>query len=104
MADNLVTFVIDGSQERNGAIPADAFLAKLRTFISTIYAFERAFSKRDKRQLDLEIVDLSRSSPGQVLMRPRARTGGFPVAAALEWSFDQLDRIYNGQPVDPTIP
>lgn len=104
MAGDLVTFLIDGSRERNGAIPADAFLSKLRTFISTLYAFERAFSKKEKRQLDLEIVDLSRASPGQVQMRPRARAQGFPVGAALEWSFDQLDRIYNGQPVDLSIP
>ena len=104
MASDLVTFLIDGSRERNGAIPADAFLSKLRTFISTLYALERAFSKKEKRQLDLEIVDLSRASPGQVQMRPRARTQGFPVGAALEWSFDQLERIYNAQPVDPSIP
>jgi hypothetical protein len=104
MADELIEFVIDGSEERHGAIPADAFLAKLRAFITTLYAFDRAFTKRDRRQLDLEIVDLSRSSPGRVAMKARTRAQGYEPNAALEWTFDQIKRIHAGEAIDPTVP
>lgn len=104
MSDDLVNFWIDGSEARRGAIPADAFLAKLRAFITTIYAFERSFSKKDKRQIELEIVDLSRNSPARVAMRARTRAPGFPTAEALSWTFDQLNRIYDGRPVDAAVP
>lgn len=102
--DELVEFVIDGSVERNGAIPADAFIAKLRAFITTIYAFERAFSRKDKRQLDLEIVGLERKSPARVRMKHRAKVQGYDSTPALEWTFSELNKLYNGQPVDPDIP
>lgn len=103
MAGDLINFVIDGSEERRGAIPVDAFLAKLRAFITTVYAFERAFSRKDKRQIELEIVDLERRSPGRVAMRVRTRDPGFPTEAAMEWTFAQLGRIQRGDPVDSTI-
>lgn len=104
MAEDLVTFVIDGSEARRGAIPADAFLAKLREFVTTIYAFDRAFSKRPKRQLELEIVDLSRNSPAQLAMRARSTAPGYEVDSALDWTFDQLTKIYEGKPTDPGLP
>lgn len=104
MADDLINFVIDGSEERRGAIPAEAFLAKLRAFISTIYAFERAFSKKAQRQMELEIVDLQRNSPGLVAMRARTRAPGFPTQEALVWTFEQLDHLYEGRPLDPAVP
>ncbi|HVI32061.1 hypothetical protein [Phenylobacterium sp.] len=104
MTDELVSFEIDGSEERRGAIPADAFLAKLRAFITAVYAFERAFSKKEKRQTELEIVDLSRRSPGKVAMRVRTLAPGFPAQEAMAWTFEQFDRIYAGRPVDPAVP
>ncbi len=102
--DELIEFVIDGSAERHGAIPAEAFIAKLRAFITTIYAFERAFTRKDKRQLELEIVGLERRSPARVKFRPRAKAHGYETDPALEWTFGELQKLYNGQPVDPDIP
>jgi hypothetical protein len=104
MTDDLINFVIDGSSERRGAIPADAFLSKLRAFISTVYAFERAFSGRPARQIELEIVDLTRNSPAKVAMRARTKAQGYPTDAALAWTFDQLERIQRGAPVDERLP
>lgn len=104
MSDELIEFVIDGPTERNGAIPADAFLAKLRAFVTMIYAFERAFTRKDKRQVELEIVDLTRRSPGRVKMKPRPRAKGYSPTPAMEWTFDQLDRLRSGQAIDHTIP
>lgn len=104
MSDELIEFVIDGSIERSGAIPADAFLAKLRAFITTLYAFERAFTKKDKRQVELEIVNLSRSSPARVALKARTRTQGYEPEHAVAWTFDQINRIHAGQSVDPAVP
>jgi hypothetical protein len=41
MPDELITFVIEGMDERNGNITAETFLAKIRQFVTTIYSFER---------------------------------------------------------------
>ncbi len=104
MAGDQIDFVIDGSEERRGAIPTDAFIAKLRAFIATIYAFDRAFSRRPKRQLELEIVDLTRNSPGTVAMQARSTAQGYPAQESIAWTFGQLDRIYRGEPVDRSVP
>ncbi len=77
MSDDLVTFIIDGSEPRGGAIPANVFIAKLTAFIGTLYGFERAFTRHAKRQIDLEISGLEKNSPGRVAMRPRSRVSGY---------------------------
>jgi hypothetical protein len=104
MADDLINFVIDGSEQRRGNIPVEAFLAKLRAFTVTLYAFERAFSKKDKRQIELEIVDLQRRSPGRVAMRVRTRDAGYPAEQAVAWAFEQIDNIQQGKLVDVSVP
>lgn len=103
MADEVI-FVIDGSAERGGAVPADVFLAKLRSFISMIYAFDRAFAHREKRSVELEIVTMSRSSPAQVGMRVRTTVPGYPAEAAMEWTFSQLSKIQAGEAPDKSVP
>lgn len=104
MADDLITFVIDGGDARNGNVSATVFAAKLTAFLSALYGLERAFAHASKRQMDLEVVSLQRSSPARVVMRARAKTQGYDTGAALRWSVNQLERIRNGDEADRRIP
>lgn len=104
MAEELITFTIEGAAERNGNVTAETFIAKLRQFVTTIYAFERAFTKRDQRNLDLEIVELSRKNPAQVKLKARTRVPGYSAQPALTWTFDQISRVQRGEPVDESVP
>lgn len=104
MSDERIEFVIDGPSERNGAIPAEAFLAKLRAFVTMMYAFERAFTHKDKRQIELEIVDLQRKSPGRVSMKAKPRAKGYDPKHAMAWTFDQLGKLQRGEAIDNSIP
>lgn len=100
---DLLVFTIDGPASSNGAIPADVFTAKLNAFVATIYALERAYTKRDKRQLDLEVTGLSKSSPGQIKYRLRSKVNGYDPAPAVTWSFNQLAALASGRGVDPAV-
>lgn len=104
MSEGRIEFVIDGPTERNGAIPAEAFLAKLRAFITMLYAFERAFTRRDKRQIELEVVDLQRKSPGRVSLKAAPRVQGYDPKPAVSWTFEQLQKLGRGEAVDNSIP
>jgi hypothetical protein len=104
MPDELITFVIEGMDERNGNITAETFLAKIRQFVTTLYSFERAFAKRDQRLIDLEVIDLSRQSPTQVRFKARSRVVGYDARAAMRWTFEQFERIQRGETVDQSIP
>lgn len=104
MPDDLITFVIEGVDERNGNVTAETFLAKIRQFVTTLYSFERAFAKRDQRFIDLEVVDLSRQNPTQVRFRARSRAVGYDARNAMKWTFDQFERIQRSEPVDQNIP
>ena len=103
MADDLITLIVDGSDARQGAIPADAFIGKLRAFMATLYGLDRAFTRHNKRQFDLEIVELSRNSPANVGMRPRADTNGYDPHPSIEWGFAQLERLRAGEDVDAAV-
>lgn len=103
MGEKLITFVIDGSPERNGAIPAQALLEKLRLFVAAMYGLERAFNGRDRNQIELEIVSLSRNSPASFGMRARAKEAGYDAMAATDWSFNQLVQLREGRPIDRRV-
>lgn len=103
MSEEIITFVIDGPSARHHAIPAATFLAKLTAFVNVIYAFERSFSHRDKRQIELEIVDLTRNSPAQIKMRVKSRVNGYSAVEALSWTVNQIDRLASGQNIDPAV-
>lgn len=104
MADELITFIIEGGAERNGNVTADTFLTKLRQFVATIYAFERAFTRRDQRNVDLEVVELSKINPTSVKFRPRSREQGYSASPAMKWTFEQIERVQRGESVDESIP
>lgn len=103
MADRLITFEIDGSDARNGNIPVEVFVAKLKLFVSALYGFDRAFTKRSRRLIDLEIMDLSRASPARVLFNSRSRVQGYSPEPSVHWAFDQMGRIYRNEPVDEAV-
>jgi hypothetical protein len=103
MADDLITFVIDGGDARNGNVSASVFAAKFTTFLATMYGLERVFSDASKRQLDLEVVKLSRNSPARIAMRARSKSQGYDAEAAIQWGVEQLERIREGNP-DPRVP
>jgi len=104
MDEELITFVIDGGDARNGNVSATVFASKLTAFLSAIYGLERAFANTTKRQIDLEVVSLQRRSPARVIMRARSKAQGYDSAAALRWSVGQLERIRNGEAADRRIP
>ena len=104
MTDELITFEIDGVSERNGNVTAETFLAKLRQFVTTIYSFERAFTKKDQRLIELEVVELSRSSPARVRFRPRSRAPGYDAHHAMTWTFQQFSKIQRGEMPDADVP
>jgi hypothetical protein len=103
MSDDLITFVIDGAAERRGAIPAEAFVAKLREFVALINSFDRAFAQRQKRSISLELVDLKKSSPARAAFRGRASAPGVDPGAIFAWTADQLAKIYHNEPIDDSI-
>ena len=103
MAGDLITFVIDGGEARSGNVSASVFASKFQTFLATIYGLERAYSDNSKRQLDLEVVKLSRNSPARITMRARSKAQGYDADAALRWGVEQLERIRAGNP-DPRVP
>ena len=78
-------------------------MAKLRAFISTLYGLDRAFTRRGKRQFEFEIVDLNRNSPATIAMRARVDVAGYDAAASIEWAFEQLQHLRNGQAVDNSV-
>jgi hypothetical protein len=80
MPESLITFVIEGADERNGNVTAETFLSKLRQFVATLYSFERAFARRDQRLIDLEVAELSRQSPAQVRFKVRSRAARYDAA------------------------
>lgn len=102
--DDFVKLVIDGSIDRDGNIPAEVFLAKLRQFVATLYSFDRAFAGRSRRAIDLEIVDLKRVNPAIVAFKPKSQIGGHDPYASLDWTFGQLQRIRHGDAVDNRVP
>lgn len=104
MADELIVFTIEGAPERNGNVTAETFIAKLRQFVTTIYAFERAFTRREKRNIDLEVVELSRVNPTSVKFKPKSREAGYYSAPAMTWAFEQIDRVQRGDAVDDSVP
>jgi hypothetical protein len=105
MAENdLIRLVLEGSPDRHGNIPADIFLSKLRQFIATLYSFDRAFAKRDKRSIELEVVDLRRVNPAIVSFRPRPQVGGYDVQVAMDWTVEQLVHIHDQGRADIAVP
>jgi hypothetical protein len=104
MPESLITFVIEGVDERNGNVTAETFLSKLRQFVTTLYSFERAFARRDQRLIDLEVVSLSRESPAQVKFKVRSRAVGYDAEPAIRWTFQQFEKIQRSEPVDESIP
>ena len=104
MDDNLLRFVLEGTPDRNGNIPADVFLTKLRQFIATMYSFDRAFARKAKRSVELEVVDLKRVNPAIVAFRPKSQVGGYDAHASMSWTMEQLGRIHDTQTADISIP
>lgn len=103
MPKNVLTLVLDGSPARNGNIPADVFVAKIRQFITTVYSFDRSYTSRPKRALDLEIFDLRRVNPALVCFNPRPIVSGYNVSTAVGWTMDQLKRLSTNEIADPRV-
>lgn len=104
MSDDLLKLVLDGTPDRHGNIPAEIFLAKLRSFITTIYSFDRAFAKKSKKSIELEVVDLKRVNPAIMAFRPKAQVSGYDADASVAWSVDQLAKIHDSQTADMAVP
>jgi hypothetical protein len=104
MDDDLLKFVLDGAPDRHGNIPAEVFLAKLRLFITTMYSFDRAFAKKSRKSIELEVVDLKRVNPAIMSFRPKAQVAGYDAAASVSWSIDQFAKIHDNQAADMAVP
>jgi hypothetical protein len=104
MSEELVKFVLEGTSDRNGNIPADVFLAKLRQFVTTMYSFDRAFARRSKRAVELEVVDLRRVNPAIVAFKPRSQVVGYDAQASIQWTVAQFAKIHDGEGADIAIP
>ena len=103
MPRDTLTFILEGSAARNGNIPADVFVAKMKQFISTIYSFDRAYAGRAKRGVDLEVFDLKKVNPALVFFNPRALIRGYDAPASIEWTIDQFHKIATKQVTDPRV-
>lgn len=103
MSKDTITFVLEGSTARHGAIPADVFVAKLKQFVSTIYSFDRAFAGRAKRGVDLEMFDLKRVNPALILFKPRSLVRGYDATASVAWTVDQFQNISSRGITDPRV-
>ncbi len=103
MPKDTITFVLEGSAARNGNIPADVFVAKLKQFVSTMYSFDRAYAGRAKRGVDLEIFDLRRVNPALVLFSPRSLVRGYDADASVAWTINQFQNIANRNVTDSRV-
>ena len=90
MSEQRVTMVIDGPPEFGGRIPAEDFIAKLREFVALLYAFDRAHAQSPKRNVALELVQLSKNSPACATFKYRAMHNGYEVSEPAQWSAQQL--------------
>jgi hypothetical protein len=103
MSKDTLTFILEGSAARNGNIPADVFVAKMKQFVSTMYSFDRAFAGRAKRGVDLEVVDLKKINPALVYFNSRALVRGYDAPASVAWTIDQFQKIASKDVTDPRV-
>jgi hypothetical protein len=99
-----IKFVMEGATALGGNIPGDAFVTKLRQFLATFYSFDRAFSKKQARGLDLDVVGLRRINPSIVEFKPRPRFKGYDAIAAAGWTVGQFASIRENQNADNAVP
>lgn len=103
MSRDAITFILEGSSARNGNIPADVFISKLKQFVSTIYSFDRSFAGKAKRSIELEVFDLRKVNPAFVLFNPRTEVRGYDAAESVSWAMHQFASIAEGGTVDPRV-
>jgi len=103
MPSDKITLRIDGLPEYGGQVSATVFLHKLRVFVATLYALERAFSGRRRRRMRLDVADLSKTSPGRVTLQAIETVRHYDASIALGWSYEQFETIVHGRHVDDRV-
>lgn len=103
MAEDTLKFILQGDAARNGNIPGDVFVSKLRQFLTTMYAFDRDFARKSKRSIELEVINLERVNPQIVSFHPRATIKNYDANESIGWAFTQFDRIHRLQQADMSV-
>jgi hypothetical protein len=95
--EGVVTLRLEGADEHRGHIMAHALAQKLTQFLNVFAAFERARVKSGVRQTDFEIVVLSHNSPSELGLHPVPRVMNYLPTATVRWTFNQWEKIANGE-------
>ena len=56
-----------------------------------------------KRQTDYEIADVTKRNPTEMTLSPVPMTVGYDPIPAFNWSFEQLENVARGEPVDEKV-
>lgn len=105
MGDGNITLKLSGSDARNGQVPAEAFTSAIRKFAATVAYFERIYTTRARRTIDLNVAYLARENPLVVGLAPAPRVRGYSPAPAIRWAFGQMANLsILGGDIDPRIP
>ena len=64
---------------------------------------ERNYLSLPKRQTDYEIAEVAKRNPTEMTLAPVPTTLGYDPIPAFNWSFDQLENIARGEPVDEKV-
>jgi len=94
---------MEGHPGHRGNVLAHAFVTKLQRLLSALGQAERRFTERERRQTDYEISEASKTNPTRVTLHPVPRQKSYDPLPAFGWTYEQLERIAAGKPVDERV-
>jgi hypothetical protein len=98
-----LTVHMEGHPGHRGNVLAHAFVRKLQRLLSALAQAERMYNERGRRQTDYEISEASKTNPTQVTLHPVPRQRNYDPLPAFRWTYEQLERIAAGGPIDERI-
>ncbi|WP_238255372.1 hypothetical protein [Methylorubrum podarium] len=82
---------------------AFAFLERVQALLGALAHAERNYLGAQFRQTDYEIINAEKINPTQLTLSPVPTARNYDPAAALDWSFEQIERVASGAPVDDRV-
>ena len=103
MSTRRFTVHVNGHPGHRGNVLAHAFLDRLKAVLDALGQAERNYLSLVKRQTDYEIADVTKRNPTEMTLSPVPMTVGYDPIPAFNWSFEQLENVARGEPVDEKV-